>query len=52
MVTRGTRFFLTAAILKYYGLALLAEFERRMGLYVMAGGGLLVALWVLWKLLG
>jgi len=51
VVTRGTRFFLTAAILKYYGPALLAEFERRMGLHVMAGGGLLVSLWVLWNLL-
>jgi hypothetical protein len=51
VVTRGARFFLTAAILKYYGPALLAEFERRMGLHVMAGGGLLVSLWVLWKLL-
>jgi CheY-like chemotaxis protein len=32
--------------------ATLAEFERRMGLYVLAGGGLLVTLWGLWKLLG
>jgi membrane protein YqaA with SNARE-associated domain len=49
VVTRGARFFLTAAILKYYGPALLAEFERRMTLYVLAGGGLLLAALVIWK---
>ena len=51
VVTRGARFFLTAAILKYYGPALLAEFERRMTLYVLAGGGLLAAAVIAWKVL-
>ena len=50
VVTRGARFFLTAAILKFYGPALLAEFERRMALYVLGGGGFLVGAWVMWKL--
>ena len=51
VVTRGARFFLTAAILKFYGPALLAEFERRMTLYVLAGGGLLAAAVIAWKVL-
>ena len=51
VVTRGARFFLTAAILKFYGPALLAEFERRMTVYVMAGGGLLAAAFIAWKIL-
>ena len=33
VVTRGARFFIVAAILKYAGPAMLAEFERRMTLY-------------------
>ncbi|MBI1198729.1 MAG: DedA family protein [Phenylobacterium sp.] len=32
-VTRGIRFFAVAGILKYFGPAMLEEFERRMGLY-------------------
>jgi membrane protein YqaA with SNARE-associated domain len=51
VVTRGARFFLTAVILKFYGPALLAEFERRMTVYVMAGGGLLAAAFIAWKIL-
>jgi len=51
VVTRGARFFLTAAILKFYGPALLAEFERRMTVYVLAGGGLLAAAFIAWKIL-
>ena len=51
VLTRGARFFATAAILKYYGPALLAEFERRMTLYVVGGLGILAALWLAWKLL-
>jgi membrane protein YqaA with SNARE-associated domain len=33
IVTRGARFFIVAAILKYFGEAMLMEFERRMNLY-------------------
>ncbi|MBL8772512.1 MAG: DedA family protein [Phenylobacterium sp.] len=33
IVTRGARFFLVAAILKYFGPAMLEEFERRLNLY-------------------
>jgi membrane protein YqaA with SNARE-associated domain len=50
VVTRGARFFLTAAILKFYGPALLAEFERRMTFYVLGGGALLASALVIWKL--
>ena len=51
MIVLSARFFLTAAILKYYGPALLAEFERRMTLYVLVGGGLLAAAVIAWKVL-
>jgi membrane protein YqaA with SNARE-associated domain len=33
IVTRGARFFMVAAILKYFGEAMLKEFERRLNLY-------------------
>lgn len=33
VVTRGARFFIVAAILKYFGEAMLKEFERRLNLY-------------------
>ncbi len=33
IVTRGARFFIVAAILKYFGEAMLKEFERRLNLY-------------------
>ncbi|WP_296596066.1 YqaA family protein [Phenylobacterium sp.] len=33
ILTRGIRFFAVATVLKFYGPALLAEFERRMNLY-------------------
>lgn len=33
ILTRGVRFFAVATVLKFYGPALLAEFERRMNLY-------------------
>jgi membrane protein YqaA with SNARE-associated domain len=33
MVTRGARFFIVAGILKYFGPAMLKEFERRLNLY-------------------
>jgi membrane protein YqaA with SNARE-associated domain len=43
VVTRGVRFFLVATILKYFGAAMLAEFERRMNFYVVVLLALLVA---------
>lgn len=33
VVTRGARFFAVAAVLKYFGPAMLAEFERRLNFY-------------------
>jgi len=33
ILTRGVRFFAVAAILKYFGAAMLEEFERRLNLY-------------------
>src|SRR5688572_29920909 len=33
MLTRGVRFFAVAAVLKYFGPAMLKEFERRLNLY-------------------
>ena len=33
VLTRGFRFFAVAAILKYFGPAMLQEFERRLNLY-------------------
>lgn len=33
IVTRGARFFMVAAVLKYFGEAMLKEFERRLNLY-------------------
>jgi len=33
VLTRGARFFIVAAILKYFGPAMLEEFERRLNLY-------------------
>jgi membrane protein YqaA with SNARE-associated domain len=46
ILTRGVRFFLVATILKYFGPALLHEFERRINLYgtlllVLLVGGVL-----------
>jgi membrane protein YqaA with SNARE-associated domain len=46
IVTRGARFFAVAAILKYFGPAMLKEFERRLNLYsvillVLLVGGIL-----------
>ena len=52
VVTRGARFFLTATLLKYYGPAVRAEFERRLGLYTMIGVGVIVAVVVAIKVLG
>lgn len=46
VVTRGIRFFAVAAVLKYFGPAMLEEFERRLNLYsvlllVLIVGGIL-----------
>lgn len=52
IVTRGFRFFAVATILKYFGPAMLAEFERRMKIYVVAFIVLAVAGVVALKVLG
>ena len=49
VLTRGLRFFAVAAILKYFGPAMLEEFEKRMTLYGTLGIIALVALIVLLK---
>ena len=51
VLTRGLRFFAVAAILKYFGPAMLAEFEKRMALYGTLGVLALVALVVAVKML-
>lgn len=51
ILTRGLRFFAVAAILKYFGPAMLAEFEKRMALYGTLAILALVALVVVFKLL-
>lgn len=43
VLTRGARFFAVAAILKYLGPAMLAEFERRLNLYSILLLALLIA---------
>ncbi len=49
VLTRGFRFFAVAAILKYFGPAMLEEFEKRMALYGTLGIIALVALIVILK---
>lgn len=51
VVTRGGRFFLTATLLKYFGPAIRAEVERRLGLYTTIGVIALVGVIVLVKVL-
>ncbi|HEY9234538.1 MULTISPECIES: YqaA family protein [Phenylobacterium] len=51
ILTRGFRFFVVAAILKYFGPRMLEEFEKRMALYGTIGAIALVALIVAWKML-
>ena len=51
ILTRGFRFFAVAAILKYFGPAMLKEFEKRMALYGTLGIIALVALIVALKML-
>jgi membrane protein YqaA with SNARE-associated domain len=52
VVTRGARFFLTAALLKYFGPHIRAEVERRLGLYSLIGIVLLVGIIFALKFLG
>jgi membrane protein YqaA with SNARE-associated domain len=52
IVTRGARFFLTAALLKYFGPAIRAEVERRLALYTGIGLAALVSIVVVVKVLG
>jgi len=52
VVTRGARFFLSAALLKYFGPAIREEVERRLGLYTAVGVVLLVGVVVVVKVLG
>jgi membrane protein YqaA with SNARE-associated domain len=52
IVTRGARFFLTAALLKYFGPAIREEVERRLALYTGIGLAALVAVVVGLKVLG
>lgn len=51
VLTRGFRFFAVAAILKYFGPAMLKEFEKRIALYGTLGIIALVGLVVAWKML-
>lgn len=52
VVTRGARFFLTAALLKYFGPAIRAEVERRLALYAGVGAVAVVGVFVALKVLG
>lgn len=52
VVTRGARFFLAAALLKYFGPAIREEFEKRLTFYSILGLTLLVGVVVLIKVLG
>jgi membrane protein YqaA with SNARE-associated domain len=52
ILTRGARFFLSATLLKYFGPAIRAEVERRLGLYSLVGVVLLIGVVVLLKGLG
>lgn len=52
ILTRGARFFLTAALLKNFGPAIRAEVERRLALYTAIGLVLLVGIVIVLKVLG
>jgi membrane protein YqaA with SNARE-associated domain len=52
ILTRGFRFFAVAAILKYFGPAMLKEFERRLNLYAILGIVVLVGGVVALKVFG
>ena len=51
-MTRGVRFFAVATVLKFYGPALLEEFERRLNFYGAAFLVLLVGGFVALKVFG
>ncbi|CAN7402980.1 DedA family protein [Phenylobacterium sp. LjRoot225] len=51
IVTRGARFFLSAILLKYFGPAIRAEVERRLGLYTAIFVVLLIGVVVVLKVL-
>jgi membrane protein YqaA with SNARE-associated domain len=52
ILTRGARFFLSATLLKYFGPAIRAEVERRLGLYTVIFLVLLVGVVVAMKVFG
>ncbi|MDB5452205.1 MAG: DedA family protein [Caulobacteraceae bacterium] len=52
VLTRGFRFFVVAAILKYFGPAMLKEFEQRINLYAILGLVVLVGGFVALKVFG
>ena len=52
ILTRGIRFFAVAAVLKYFGPAMLHEFERRINLYGALGLILLIGGFVALKVFG
>ena len=52
ILTRGVRFFGVAAILKYFGPAMLEEFERRLNLYAIIGLVVLIGGFVALKVFG
>ena len=52
VVTRGTRFFLTATLLKYFGPAVREEVEKRLTLYTVIGLVVLVGAVVLVRMVG
>jgi len=51
-LTRGARFFAEAAVLKYFGPAILKEVEKRLTFYVLLFAGVVVAGFVALKFLG
>lgn len=52
ILTRGARFFLTAALLKYFGPAIREEVERRLALYTGIGVAAVVSIFAAVKVLG
>src|SRR4051812_20218917 len=52
ILTRGVRFFVVATILKFFGPAMLAEFERRLNLYAILGLVVLVGGFIALKVFG
>jgi membrane protein DedA with SNARE-associated domain len=52
ILTRGARFFIVASILKYFGPAMLKEFEKRLNLYAIIGLVVLVGGFIALKVFG